>query len=58
MSYERELRDYKATIGQFHEETKSNSVTDLINWIDCKLALREKRKEDEMHLKERGVTKK
>ena len=38
-----ELKKLKALVGQFHEEIKSNSLTDLIVWIDCKLEYIRKR---------------
>lgn len=31
------LKDFKTMIGQFHEEMKSNNVTDLVVWLDCKI---------------------
>jgi len=37
-------------IGWFHEEMKSNSVTDLVVWVDCKLEV-EHAKEKEMRTK-------
>ena len=32
-----DLKDLKRLVGLFYEEIKSNSVTDLIIWLDCKL---------------------
>ena len=32
-----QIKDFKILIGKFHEEVKSNSVTDLIIWLDCYL---------------------
>ena len=34
---EEEIKQMKILVGFFHEEMKSNSVTDLIIWLDCKL---------------------
>jgi hypothetical protein len=33
---EREIKEFKAMVGKFMEEMKSNSVTDLVVWLDCK----------------------
>ena len=38
-----EINKFKILIGQFHEEIKSNSITDLIIWLDCKLELQRRR---------------
>ena len=42
--HDKTLRDIKAMISNFMQETKSNVVTDLIVWLDCKT---EKLKRDE-----------
>ena len=34
---ERQLKDIKGLVGQFQEEVKSNSVTDLVTWLECKM---------------------
>ena len=33
------LKKVKASAGQFHSEVKSNSLTDFISWLDCKIEL-------------------
>lgn len=38
-----EMKRIKILIGQFHEEMKSNNVTDFVVWIDCKLELQRAR---------------
>lgn len=48
-----QIKEFKILIGMFHEEMKSNSVTDLVVWLDCKLEYDIKR-ETEM----RGMYKK
>jgi len=47
------LSDIKITVGMFHEEMKSNSVTDFIVWIDCKMELEDKRRLDMKKLRRR-----
>lgn len=42
-----QIKNVKIAIGLFHEEMKSNSVTDFISWLDCKLEL-ERQRESEM----------
>ena len=32
-----DLNKLKAIVGMFHEEMKSNSITDFIIWLDCKM---------------------
>ena len=39
MNHTERMRDFKILVGQFHEQMHSNSVTDLLSWIDCKLEL-------------------
>jgi len=38
-----EIKNMKVFVGMFHEEMKSNSVTDFIVWLDCKLEYNRKR---------------
>ena len=33
---DKDMKDVKATVSQFQEETKSNSVLDFVVWLDCK----------------------
>ena len=32
-----EIARVKRVVGQFYNEVKSNSITDFIIWLDCKL---------------------
>lgn len=32
-----QIRQFKILVGEFHTEMRSNSVTDLVIWLDCKL---------------------
>ena len=38
-----QIKEMKVLVGMFHEEMKSNSVTDLMMWLDCRLELDRKR---------------
>jgi uncharacterized protein YecT (DUF1311 family) len=38
-----EIKNMKVLVGQFHEEMKSNSMSDFMIWLDCKLELTKKR---------------
>lgn len=40
---QKQLKQFRFMVGLFHEEVKSNSVTDLIVWLDCRLELDRKR---------------
>ena len=31
-----QLKHFKIMVGQFYEEVKSNSITELLSWLDCK----------------------
>lgn len=50
---EEQIKQFKILVGTFHEEMKSNSVTDLIIWLDCKL---EKQKQDYDEMKKQQAT--
>ena len=39
----KELAQFKILIGMFHEEMKSNNITDLVVWLDCKSEYNKKR---------------
>ena len=45
------LKNVKGTIGKFHEEIKSNSITDFIVWLDCKTEYLEHLDEENKKLK-------
>ena len=47
---ERMLSEFKTIISEFICEMKTNSVTDLVVWLDCRLELIEK-KDQEMRPK-------
>ncbi len=49
-----QLKQIKATVGNFYEEVKSNSITELIVWIDCKIEYSERlRKQAQDFLKQK-----
>ena len=48
-----DLKRMKASIGRFYEEVKSNSITELVIWVDCKLELEKERNEE--HKKQTGL---
>ena len=45
---EEKLKEFKILVGLFHEQMHSNSVTDLISWLDCKIKLDREMRESEM----------
>ncbi len=51
------LKELKATIGRFQQEVKSNSITDLVVWLECQTAYAEeldkKHKEDMLYARKR-----
>jgi hypothetical protein len=47
MIIKEQIKEFKILVGMFHEEMKSNSVTDLVVWLDCKLE-HDKKRETEM----------
>ena len=38
-----EIKNMKILVGMFHEEIKSNSISDFMIWLDCKLEYDRKR---------------
>lgn len=37
MSTENDLKRMKSLVGEFYTEVKSNSISDFIIWLDCKM---------------------
>lgn len=52
-----QIKEVKILIGLFHEEMKSNSVTDLVVWLDCRLEYKRKQETEmrEMKLNKRST---
>ncbi len=46
MTNQNDLKRFKAMIGMFHSEVKSNSVTDLIVWLDCAMELEQQQRNE------------
>lgn len=50
MGRENELNMFKALVGKFQEDMKSNSILELVVWVDCKIAKRKQEDEEQKRI--------
>lgn len=48
-----EIKKMKATIGQFMNTSKSSSIFDFLNWLDCQYELEEQNMKEAASLRRR-----
>ncbi len=54
MYREEDTKTFKALIGQFYDEVKGNTITELMVWLDCKIEYTNKMNKEQMRSVRKG----